>query len=64
MDKNCTTKEKNTASPRVEPWPSSFGKVIIFKAFSCEILPIDVVILVAGACSFSYYEIKDTLEEN
>lgn len=64
MDKNCTTKEENTASPRVEPWPSSFGKVIIFKAFSCEILPIDVVILVAGACSFSYYEFKDTLEEH
>lgn len=64
MDKNCTRKKKKAASSRVEPWPSSFGKVIIFKAFSCEILRIDAVILQAGACSFSYYEFKDTLEEN
>lgn len=37
-------RKKTTASPTVEPWPSSFGKVIIFKAFSREILPIDAVI--------------------
>lgn len=53
-----------TASPTVEPWPSSFGKVIIFKAFSREILPIDAVILEASAGSFRYYEFKDTLEKN
>ena len=52
-------RKKTTASPTVEPWPSSFGKVIIFKAFSREILPIDAVILEAGAWSFRYYEFKD-----
>ena len=37
-------RKKTTASPTVEPWSSSFGKVIIFKAFSPEILPIDAII--------------------
>ena len=57
-------RKKTTASPTVEPWSSSFGKVIIFKAFSREILPIDAVILEASAGSFRYYEFKDTLEKN
>ena len=57
-------RKKTTASPTVEPWSSSFGKVIIFKAFSREILPIDAVILEASAGSFRYYEFKDILEKN